>query len=63
MSIKISFINRTVLHLIVRAYLNDSLPGRWIGRAGGENNVLLKWPPRLPSLTPGDLFLWGYMKS
>ena len=28
--------------LAVRAYLNDNLPGRWIGRAGGENNVILK---------------------
>ena len=51
---KISFINRTVLHLTVRAYLNDNLP--WIGRASGEDNVMLKWPPRSPDLTPCDFF-------
>ena len=48
MNMKISFINRTVLHLTVRAYLNDNLPRRWIGRASGEDNVMLKWPPRSP---------------
>ena len=42
--------------LAVRAYLNDNLPGRWIGRAGGEDNVMLKWPPRSPDLTPCDFF-------
>ena len=60
---KISFINRTVLHLTVRAYLNDNLPRRWIGRMSGENNVMLKWPPRSPDLTPCDFFLWGYVKT
>ena len=42
--------------LTVRAYLNDNLPRRWIGHAGGEANVLLKWPPRSPDLTPCDFF-------
>ena len=28
--------------LIVRAYLNDNLPRRWIGRGSGEDNVMLK---------------------
>jgi len=49
--------------LTVRAYLNENLPGRWIGRAGDEDNVLLKWPPRSPDLTPCDFFLWGYVKG
>ena len=53
---KISFINRLVLHLTVRAYLNDNLPKRWIGHASGEDNVMLKWPPRLPDLAPSDFF-------
>ena len=43
MNMKISFINMTVLHLTVRAYLNDNLPGRWIGRADGEDNAMLKY--------------------
>ena len=30
--------------LSVRTYLNDNLPGRWIGRAGNDDSVLLKWP-------------------
>ena len=49
--------------LTVRAYLNENLPRRWIGRAGGKDNVMLKWPPRSPDLTPCDFFLWGYVKS
>ena len=28
--------------LTVRSYLNDNLPRRWIGRASGEDNVMLK---------------------
>ena len=57
MNMKVLFINRTVLHLTVRAYLNDNLP--WIGRASGEDNVILKWLPCLSDLTPGDFFLWA----
>ena len=32
-------------------------------RVGGEENVMLKWPPRSPNLTPCDFFLWGYVKT
>ena len=42
--------------LTVRAYLNDNLPRRWIGRASGEDNVMLKWHPRSPDLTPAIFF-------
>ena len=49
--------------LTVRAYLNENLPERWIGRGGEEDNLLLKWPPRSPDLTPCDFFLWGYVKG
>ena len=42
--------------LIVQAYLNDNLPRRCIGRASGEDNVMLKRPPRSPDLTHGDFF-------
>ncbi|XP_076047807.1 mitochondrial inner membrane protease subunit 1-like isoform X2 [Oratosquilla oratoria] len=37
--------------LTVRAYLNENLPERWIGRGGEVDNLLLKWPPRSPDLT------------
>ena len=59
MNMKVLFINRTVLHLTVRAYLNDNLPRRWNWRASGEDNVILKWFPRLSDLTPCDFFLWA----
>ena len=49
--------------LSVRAYLNVNLPGRWIGRAGNDDSVLLKWPTRSPDFTPCDFFLWGYVKD
>ena len=49
--------------LTVQAYLNDNLPRRWIGHTGGEDNVMLKWPPGLLNLTPCDFSLWEYVKS
>ena len=42
---------------IVREYLDQAYPGRWIGRGG-----LRAWPTRSPDLTPLDFFLWGDMK-
>jgi hypothetical protein len=45
--------------LIVRNWLTETLPGRWMGR--GSNN--LPWPANSPDLTPCDFFLWGYVKS
>lgn len=50
-------------HLAVRTYLNEHLPNRWIGRAGPNDQVLFKWPPRSPDLTVCDFFLWGYVKD
>lgn len=44
--------------VIVRQYLDQKLPNRWIGRAGP-----IPWPPRSPDLTPCDYFLWGYLKD
>ena len=63
MNMKISFINRMVLHLTVQAYLNDNLPRRGIGHASGEDNMMLKWPPCLPDLIPSDYIFWGYVKT
>ena len=33
------------------------------GRDSGKENVMLKWPPRLPDLTSCDFFLWGHVKT
>ena len=49
--------------LDVRAYLNDELPHRWIGRVGANDLAFLPWPPRSPDLTPCDFFLWGHIKD
>jgi hypothetical protein len=50
-------------HNEVRSELNDRLPNRWIGRAGSDDDELLRWPPRSPDLTPCDFFLWGFVKD
>lgn len=50
-------------HTDVRAFLNDKLPQRWLGRAGNDDNCYAHWPPRSPDLTPCDFFLWGYIKD
>lgn len=42
----------------VRELLNNTFPGRWIGRRGG-----IEWPSRSPDLSPLDFFLWGYLKN
>ena len=44
--------------IIVRNWLNDNFPDRWIGRSGP-----VAWPPRSPDLSPLDFFFWGYLKS
>lgn len=41
-----------------RAWLNEKLADRWIGRGGP-----ISWAPRSPDLTPLDFFLWGHIKS
>ncbi|CAF1991725.1 unnamed protein product [Rotaria magnacalcarata] len=43
---------------IVRDWLDEKFPARWIGRRGA-----LDWPARSPDLTPADFFLWGYLKD
>jgi hypothetical protein len=47
----------------VRGYLNRNLPQRWIGRAGKEEDALMRWPPRSPYLTPCEFFFWGFVKD
>ena len=42
----------------VRAWLDENLPYRWIGRRGP-----IEWPARSPDLTPPDSFLWGILKN
>ena len=43
---------------IVRDWLIEKLPNRWIGR-GADTNLNTKWQ----DLTPCNFFLWGYIKS
>ena len=43
---------------IVRAWLNETFPERWIGRRGP-----IEWPARSPDLTPADFFMWGFLKD
>jgi len=50
-------------YLTVRMFLNEHLPNRRIGRAGQNDRVFCKWPPRSPDLTFCDFFLWGYVKG
>ena len=42
----------------VRFWLDEQIPGRWIGRRGSYD-----WPARSPDLTPCDFFLWGWAKE
>lgn len=44
--------------LVVRNYLNQQYPNRWVGRGS-----VVPWPPRSPDLTPPDFFLWGHLKN
>ncbi|XP_024869057.1 uncharacterized protein LOC112452865, partial [Temnothorax curvispinosus] len=39
--------------VVVRQFLTDTFPNRWIGRRGE-----IEWPPRSPDLSPLDYFLW-----
>ena len=43
---------------IVRNWLDDNFPNRWIGCRGP-----VEWPPRWPDLSPPDFFLWGVLKN
>ncbi|KAJ8950084.1 hypothetical protein NQ318_017809 [Aromia moschata] len=45
---------------IVREYLNEQFPGRWIGRG---NDAPISWPPRSPCLNPCDFSIWGDLKQ
>lgn len=42
----------------VREWLDETFPGRWIGRNGP-----VPWPARSPDLNPLDYYLWGHMKT
>jgi len=42
----------------VRAYVDENLPGQWIGRRGA-----VEFPTRSPDLTPLDFYLWGTIKD
>ena len=40
------------------AYLDENLPGQWIGRRGA-----VEFPPCSPDLTPFDFYLWAILKD
>lgn len=44
--------------LIVRTWLDQHFPNRWMGRRGP-----IEWPARSPDLSPPDFFLWGVLKD
>jgi hypothetical protein len=48
---------------IVRDWLDEHFPLRWIGRGSPINMAPIRWPPYSPDLTPMDFWLWGYVKS
>jgi hypothetical protein len=50
-------------HCEVRQYLNAVLPGPWIGRASGNDQPLMLWPPRSPDMTPCDFFFFECVKG
>lgn len=43
---------------IVRNWLDENYPERWIGRGGP-----VPWPARSPDLNPLDFYLWGHMST
>jgi hypothetical protein len=47
----------------VRDYLNETFPGRWIGRGSEASPTPFAWPPRSPDLTTPDNTLWGFIKE
>ena len=48
--------------VVVRNYLDQVFPQRWIGRGVWWDDAI-EWPPRFPDLTTLDFFLWGYVKD
>jgi hypothetical protein len=49
--------------LHVRDYLNETFPGRWIGRGSEASPASFAWPLRSPDLTTPDNALWGFIKE
>lgn len=43
---------------VVRNYLDQQYPNRWIGRGGPH-----LWPARSPDLNPLDFYFWGHLKQ
>ncbi|KAJ4436441.1 hypothetical protein ANN_19074 [Periplaneta americana] len=44
---------------MVRTFLDEQFPARWIGRG----SPYITWPARSPDLTPPDFFLWGLLRT
>jgi hypothetical protein len=47
------------IHRDITTFLDDTFPGRWIGRGSPTACP----PPRSPDLTPLDIFEWGFIKD
>jgi hypothetical protein len=45
-------------HQDVRTYLDETVPGQWIGQRGA-----VEYPPRSPDVTPLDFYLWRTLKD
>ncbi|UYV81807.1 hypothetical protein LAZ67_20002509 [Cordylochernes scorpioides] len=43
---------------IVRTFLNEKFPHKWMGRGGP-----IDWPVQSPELTLAEFFLWGYLED
>ena len=56
-------VNVNIWHKEVREYLNEHVPGRWVGRAAARDNTFCTWPPRSPDLTVCDFFLWDFRQG
>jgi hypothetical protein len=44
-------------------YLNETCPGRWIGRGSEASPAPFAWTPRSLELTTPDNALWGFIKE
>ena len=47
----------------VLEYIDDTFPGRWIGRGTQRYPAPIAWPPRSPDITPLDFYYWGFLKD
>ncbi|GFU81386.1 uncharacterized protein TNCV_1380541 [Trichonephila clavipes] len=49
-------------HLLVRDWLNITVPNQWIDLKEPPDEACITWPSRSPDLMPCDFYLWGCIK-